>query len=913
MSPGRPAADESAEAESLASLEALFHRAMALPPAQRADWAARQLADDPAQLRMLMRMLAHAEAGATGVADAISQLVRDSAAPRDRSGETIGRYRLVARIRYGGMAEVYRAARDDGEFEHEVALKVVRGDRARTELNALFAAERALMARLKHPHIIQIFDGGTTADGEAWFVMELLDGLPLPAGLAQYGVQGDALIGHLVDLCDAIAHVHAQMIVHRDLKPENVLLCRTPRGPSLKLLDFGIAARLSSGLDADDASDHRDPGSGWYSPGYAAPEAREGRGQAASADVYSLGRLLLDCIGLAPPRLHAELRAIGDKACRDDPAERYPSAGALAEDLRHLRRREPISLFRQRGLYVLRRAVERHRWVAAAGLLAVVATSVWLWRESGLRRAAEQATVRAEAERDRAGAMRDVLLDVFRSANPRLNRGEDPRVSELIEGQLDRLQDATGLDPEVRFDLLATFGDLLLQLDHHELADRAFEQARALTQALGEEGGIRWSQMTTRRGQVAARDGRFEDANGLFGQARAALDRLPESVARAEVASVLYSSWGANAQRRGQLDQAEALIRTGLEVKRYLRAAGEPTGDATAMRVTLGAIQSARHDLAGALETFETTYRDHRAAGFSDTFEHLALLGWLGITLDRLGRAGESEPYMLEAVALAERLFSQPNSRLSGAYANLGRLYLNQGRLAEAEPLLRKALDVSEAAGEGDTANHALRLQALAQLAAEAERHGEAIDLLTRALAMSEARLGASHQRTQGMHLVLLLERAAATRTPPLDEVRPLLAALDATPLRIEALLLAARAAAGEGDRSAAEAALREAGTAISDSPPQAPETPNRHWLQGHALLALGQQEAAREAFLRAAALYQSSARADHPGRGRALLQAALLTTDDSAERERLGNAARDVLQKQLRPPAPSLALLDAL
>ena len=151
-----------------AALENLFHAAMQLPAAERSGWIDAQCADDAGQARLLKRMLEHAEAendanaGATGLGAAIGDYARESAAPRDRSGEKIDRYRLIARIRYGGMAEVYRAARDDGEFDHEVALKVVRSDRVRPELNQLFAAERALMARLHHPNIIRIFDGGTT-------------------------------------------------------------------------------------------------------------------------------------------------------------------------------------------------------------------------------------------------------------------------------------------------------------------------------------------------------------------------------------------------------------------------------------------------------------------------------------------------------------------------------------------------------------------------------------------------------------------------------------------------------------------------------------------------------------------------------------------------------------------------------
>lgn len=420
--------------------------------------------------------------------------------------------------------------------------------------------------------------------------------------------------------------------------------------------------------------------------------------------------------------------------------------------------------------------------------------------------------------------------------------------------------------------------------------------------------------MTTRRGQVAAHDGRFDDADRLFEEASTALDRQPESVERAEVASMLYSSWGANAQRRGKLDQAEALIRTGLEVKRYLRAAHHPRGDESAMRVTLGAIQSARGDIAGAFGTFETAYRNHRDAGFTDTLEHLALLGWLGISLDRLGRAGEAEPYMLEAVALAEKLFPQPNSRLSGSYSNLGRLYLNQGRLADAGPLLHKALEVSQAAGESNTPNHVLRVQALGLLAAEAERGEEAVALLSQALSLSEVALGPAHARTLGARFVLLLERANLGARPPLlGEVQALLSDAGKAPFHTEAALLAARVAAEEGDRAAAESAMREAEAALADSPPGAPELPKRRWLQGLALLALGQPDAARDAFVQSASLYEASARAVHPGRGRALLQAALLSPAGSQERARLGSEARDILERQLQPPAASLALLEQL
>lgn len=901
-------------ATSLAALEALFHLALQLPPAQRPAWVDEHLGGDPAQAQLLKRMLEHAQAEATGLGEAIGEFARDSAAPRDRSGERIDRYRLIERLRHGGMAEIYRAARDDGEFDFEAALKVVRSDRKRPELNALFAAERALLASLRHPNIIQIFDGGTSEQGEAWFCMELLDGLPLPVACARHRLDGQALLAHLCDLCAAIGHAHTRFVVHRDIKPENVLLCRTPRGLAVKLIDFGIAAGLARGHGDEGEAKPASAGSGWHSPGYTAPEARDGQPLGAAADVYSLGKLLLDCIELAPPRLRAELRAIAVNASHEDPAQRYASAANVAEDLARLRRGEVISLFRRRRLHALRKTLERHRWAFVAAGLVLAGGITWLWREAGLRVQAQQATARAEAERDRAAAMRDFLLHAFDSGNPSLNRGEEPRVSDLVVEQLEQLQRASALDPEAHVQLLSSFGDLLLHLDRRDLAELAYVQATQLIEAGGARGDLRWIRMQARRGQLASRDGRFEDADRLFEQARQALDRWPASIDQAREASQLYSAWGASAQRQGKLDEAERLIRIGLASKPLLRAAGDHGGDDAAMQVTLGAILSARGDLTGALETFEAADAEHRSAGRSRTFEHLALLGWHGITLDRLGRSGEAEPYLTEAVALAEQLFPKPHSKLSGSYANLGRMLLNQGRLADAEPRLRRALEVSEAAGDASSPEYASRLHTMGLLALESERFDEAQTRFEESLTLARATLGPTHRRTLATRLAWLTARAEG----PVDagllaEVDGLLQASARAPFRAEILLLRARLAASLDRRADAQGALSEAVARTAEAGPSSPNAPNRLWLKARALLALQQPEAARDAFLAAAAAWEASGRPSHPGRGKALLHAALLHPAVSPERERLGAQAREILRVHLDPSTPSVRALAAL
>jgi tetratricopeptide (TPR) repeat protein len=221
---------------------------------------------------------------------------------------------------------------------------------------------------------------------------------------------------------------------------------------------------------------------------------------------------------------------------------------------------------------------------------------------------------------------------------------------------------------------------------------------------------------------------------------------------------------------------------------------------------------------------------------------------------------------------------------------------------------------VSEAAGDADTPNHAWRLNNLGQLAFETERHDDAVASYGQALAILDRTLGASHRSTQSTRLALLMARAETGSSPALRaELDMFLTALGPAPNRIDALLLAARLAAESADEPAAQSARAEAVGLVANQAPDSPEAPNRHWLHARALAAMAKRDAAREAFIEAATGYAVSGRAQHPGRSRALLQAALLHPAGSPERTTLGGEARDILIRQLAPPAPSLVLLERL
>lgn len=328
----------------------------------------------------------------------------------DRRGLRVGAWRLLEKIGRGGMGTVYLAERADGAFEKRVAVKLLRGGdpRFRQQLER----ERQLLARLDHPGITRLIDGGVLDDGQPWLAMELAGGESLDLWLERTRPTLAARIAVFLAICDAVAAAHAEQLVHRDLKPGNI---RVLGEGSVKLLDFGIAKLLAP--DQPSASTLHVA----LTPEYAAPEQLAGGTITPRTDVYALGALLhmlltghsphprfdgnwvtyLEQVrridpestsrsaaqapigGLALPAecLRGDLDAIVAKALAPDPAQRYADVAALAEDLRRHLGDHPVlaraHTWRYRsGKWLRRRA--RVLGVLAVFLLILAGTIGWM-------------------------------------------------------------------------------------------------------------------------------------------------------------------------------------------------------------------------------------------------------------------------------------------------------------------------------------------------------------------------------------------------------------------------------------------------------------------------------------------------------------------------------------------------------
>jgi eukaryotic-like serine/threonine-protein kinase len=492
------------------------------------------------------------------LAAALDQAPLDQAPDELATGERIGPYRLLGLLGRGGMGEVYRAERADGVFEQQVALKLVKRGMDSEEIVRRFHRERQILARLEHPGIARILDGGTAPDGRPYFVLELIEGEPILAWCRRVGPAVEERLRLVIAACDAVDIAHRNLVVHRDLKPSNLLV--TAAG-QVKLLDFGIAKLLSP--ESRQTTVHE---SSFLTPAYAAPEQILGEPVTTATDVYTLGVILYELLtgrsphprdrplsslvtqgeggetverpsaalrrvstgdrdadrdadaGISDPRRFArrvqgDLDTVALAALRRDPARRYRSAADLAGDLRRFLAGRPIQARPDSVLYRSRKLVLRHKLATAAVLAAVLSLVAGL---AVSRREAEIARLQAQ----RAERVKEFLLSIFREADMEAAQSDDLTAPQILAAGARRIKTELAAEPAVQAELL----DAVAQIDRSlglfgpatEAAESALAQRRRLFGAASPEAAL----SLTTLAEVLAYHGQLEEAQRAAEQAR---------------------------------------------------------------------------------------------------------------------------------------------------------------------------------------------------------------------------------------------------------------------------------------------------------------------------------------------------------------------------------------------------------
>ncbi|MBD8873486.1 serine/threonine-protein kinase [Rhodanobacter sp. DHB23] len=676
-------------------------RVLELGVSGRAAAIAQECGDDEAMAREVRWMVDAVESSHTATlplqpGDTVDLSGHDAQANAPR------RYRLVRRVGEGGMGVVYLAERDDADFVQQVALKVLNtGAMGSPTLLERFTRERQLLARLEHPGIARLLDGGVLSDGQPFLTMEYVEGERIDAWCERHGLQLRERIALFLKVCAAVDYAHRNLVIHRDLKPANILV--DGQGQP-KLLDFGIAQALDRS-GAGSGREHQ-----YLTPRYASPEQIRSGPVSMSSDIYALGLLLYALVANRPPpyapgneaapppprpsrdaapelpwrrRLAGDIDAVVARACALDPAQRYASAAALAEDLQRIGAHQPVRARRQSWPYVSGRLLRRHWSVFAATAAILLLGGAFTWR-----------TVLAEREARKQVAITervtDYLVSVFAASDSDVNQNlhHDLTAREVLDNGTARVHAELAGEPAVRARLLEAMGNAYR---HMGLQGKAVPLLR---EAAGLDLGAEVNQPLAAARSLEALSNAL--SNGGF-SSKDALAAARQSLALRERLSAAGSEDIANSwivlsvalDRDGQYPEARQAAQTAYDM--LLKLPAEQGRIAVALN-NLGLIASHAGDQPAAKGYFGKALAIDRDRGELHTGGHLVRLGNYAHAVEGSGDFAAAIALDRQALALSDDLYGKESGSSVYYQTDLARMLNGQASYAEAQQHIDFAL-----------------------------------------------------------------------------------------------------------------------------------------------------------------------------------------------------------------------------
>lgn len=698
------------------------------------------------------------------------------------AGKPFGNYKIVREIGRGGMGAVFLAERIDGEFEQQVALKVVR-QAFDPELGKRFRIERQILANLNHPRIAKLIDGGVSSTGELFFAMEYVEGEPLLSFAQKRRLGLDDRLRLFLKICSAVSYAHRNLTVHRDIKPSNILV--TEDGEP-KLLDFGLA-RISdpnaNGVDITQTTFRA------FTPAYASPEQIAGKNITTASDVYSLGIVLYELMtgnlpfhfedksfdeilrtieANEPPRpssnladdnatdqqpfiagnpklLKGDLDTIILKSLRREPEMRYESVERFAQDIERYLRNLPILARPQTLLYRGSRFYRRNRIAVTSVVFIIVALAgglaATLWQFQNARR-----------ERIKSDAVNAFLQRTLLVSNPKLNllgkQGREITVTDVLEVAEQRLEnEALQAEPDVRARLQQIIGTSFLAQGRYDVAERNLRSALAAQIELyGEEGPDTLRTHASLASLLFARAD-YDGAEQLFEQRLDSIrSEQQKGTIDADVLLLALNDYALLRRARGDSKKAETLLRETLELAPQVPVEARSIVGETETLLILTLLDEGKFDEAeGYARRLVAEYRERANAETPELCDGLTILG--SILMER-GALTESESVLREGESLYRKLYDQnyvpifDNIRLQAQ-----NLYL-QGRYAEAETKIDAVLENYRQNARPQYISFATALTAKGLIANKVGRSAEAERILREAVQLRVDNLPKGHFMT---------------------------------------------------------------------------------------------------------------------------------------------------------------------
>ncbi|MEO8460154.1 MAG: serine/threonine-protein kinase [Dokdonella sp.] len=717
-----------------------FDLALEQPASERGAWLVAQVLPEAVSERVLRLIDAEATLG-----DFLAEVVEvPNSGDFPRVGERLGSYELVRQLDAGGMGVVFLARRADEIYEQQVAIKLIRplhlsaAPAFRRELVARFETERVLLARLSHPNVARILDGGSTAAGIPYLVMEFVDGVALNKYCDAQALDVGERLRLFRKVCDGVQEAHRHLIVHRDLKPENILVGADGEP---RLLDFGIARTLDqAGGFASGAATALTA----MTPAYASPEQVRHEPLTTSSDVYSLGVVLYQLLsgtrpysleGLSPAqaerrvceaepaslrkavqqaemsddarrRRHAQLDTDLDrivcKAMHKDGSRRYASAQEFAADLQRYLDGQPVLAHPDSRTYRAAKFIGRHRLGSAAAALAiaaiVAAAGVAVWQAHAARRSADD--------------MRQVnafLLDVLKLSDP-FASGSELTLSQALDSAAQTIDKRFSGRPDLSADIRFGIGYSMLSRNRIEAAEKQLSIALAESESAFGKNDIRTLRILEGVAGVRQEQGRMGDAEATFKEAIARIEASGQQ--RDPLYFLVLGNLGNLALVREDYRTADDFLRQAIALPDAPKA---PSPDHAA---ALSNLAQAAHGLLD-YQRADRLYRESQAE-FAQLFpegnpDQAILLNNRAVLADDRGDKRESLALHRQSLAMRRKVFGGEHPMIAVALYNVARKAAELGDKSIALDSAREATQMADRVFTEPNSRHASAHITLAQ------------------------------------------------------------------------------------------------------------------------------------------------------------------------------------------------------
>ena len=769
-------------------IQTLFEKALELNPSERENFLKNDCGDDKELFDDVMSLLAADEKQHSIFSGSAADYVAVDDANLD--GKIFGNYRAIKQIGSGGMGSVYLAERADGHFEQKVALKVVKPGMNTREIITRFEEERQILARLQHPNIARLLDGGISEIGLPYFTMEYVEGKPITEYCDENNLTIEQRLELFKKVCEAVLYAHQNLVIHRDIKPSNILV---QEDGTVKLLDFGIAKVFE--VDADQKFVTR-TGMRIMTPEYASPEQVRGEPVSTATDIYSLGLILYQLLTGCPPyevtstsalemeriicltepqrpstvitkvfsstnggnktsadyisqkrrttipklrkRISGDLDNVCLMAIRKEPDRRYSSIAQFIADIDNHLTGLPITARKSTAGYLTRKFIQRHKVgvvVATVAIVLIALVTVFYTIQLAEERD------RAQLEAEKSKKVSEFLAGIFQVSDPEQSKGESITARELLDNGVKRIESELADQPEVLANMLNVTGNVYRSLGLYDKAQALLQRAYSINDSiLGSD-----SPETVKSLNDLA------NLNFAMGEYESAIEKFDKALEKRKIiygeesleASESMNDLGMVLREEGDYNQSEKLLTTSLSIREKLLSSESPEvaqsiNNLALLKEDMGQYDKSKKLFEESLKVKEKFYgKNHPSV--TETMGNLAFL------LQQMGDYEEASKLFNETLEIDKKLFGDLHPAISTDLYNIASNTVLMGDLNNAEKLYSEVLELDKKLLGEEHPYIALDLNNLAGILSDKGDYAGAEKLYKESLALNKKIYGSEH------------------------------------------------------------------------------------------------------------------------------------------------------------------------